>query len=191
MNNGKKKILYGLIFFMSALWLLSVPVFAKPSAKTVKKAFLKYITRYIGEAVNGDEKYYLADLNKDSVKECMVQWQQGMKTKLIILQYKNKKVKVIFENTGVEEIHYSKKKNRVCIDYSSGAADHDTVFYKLVGSKLKKKDEYTSRFSYEDLSVTYKHGKKVITEQTFLKKLNSIRDTWKDVTPFSKGKIIP
>jgi len=190
-TSGKK--LLTLFLILLAVLLCAFPANAKPSKKTVKKAFKKYIRRYKDATSFGPQKYYLTDLNKDGVKECIVQFQDGMKCRLIILVYKNNKVRKAFNKTGVEEIHYNKSKNRICIDFSSGAADHDTIIYKLSGKKMKKKDYYKSVSSYSggSLSVTHYHKKQIISESAFYAKLREISDSWRNVSPFAVGKEIP
>ena len=191
MKRNRRNITFVTVLLLMLL-VMAVPAWAKPSAKKVKKAYKQYIQQYKAVPACGPAYYLMKDLNRDGVKECMVQFQCGMKSKLIILTYKGKKVKKVFEKTGVEELHYNKKKNRICIDYSSGAADHDTFIYLLKGKKLKKKDSYRSVSSYKNghISVSYYHKKKTITESAFYAKLQEIRTGWKDYSPMGVGKPI-
>ena len=187
--NSCKKALRLIILALCLSIAFSMVAFAKPSNKTVKKAYKSYIKRYVNEVPKGAEAYYyIVDLNKDGVKECIVQFQDGMKCRLIILGYKSKKVVTILNTTGMESIHYNKKKNRICIDYSSGAVSHQTIIYKLSGKKLKKTDRYTSDLKAGTYEVIYYHKKKRLSENEFYSSLLKIWNSWTDVSPFTKGK---
>lgn len=150
--------------------LLSSPVDAKPSKKTVKKAYKAYISTKLSSSnyLRPFVKYY--DINGDGIQECFFVFEQGPRYGARIFTYKGGKVySVLSDGRGLSSIYYKKGSKKIAILFSSGAANNTLVVYKLAGKKLKISVQYHDYGDYSTGKAWYYKNGKPISKKKYVK----------------------
>lgn len=156
-----------LLFICMISLFFAGSVEAKPSNKTVKKAYKAYINKKLSSYYRPNVKYY--DINRDGVKECFFIFEAGVRYGARILTYKGGKVyNVIPETRGISSIYYKKSAKKICILTSGGAADNTLTVYKLKGKKLKKTVQYHDYGNYLTGVESYYKNSKLISKNQYI-----------------------
>ena len=169
--------------------IFAFPSFAarKSSNANLRRAYLNYIQRYRGTGSIGCESYQyymLVDLNRDGVKECIMELQAGQNLHMAILTYRGGKVRKLFDSIGVRGFWYNASKKKICIMISYGINSRGKYYiYKFNGKKLKQITNYTfivdpRRTNYYHFAFKYYHGKRRISEANFNKTMKPIFKKW-------------
>ena len=156
----------------------------KPSADVLKNIYL----RFISSNISSPNAYYMIDLNKDGIKECLVDAGEHYRSyKLFVLTYKKNKVITILDTWNQYDVLFNKGKCQICLGGVTGAASYGYKVYTIKSISAVKTVEYRKKENWRDYSMHYYKGEKEISEKSFRSFEKKLKK-WKNIDPMKNGE---